>query len=127
MSEYDKDIKDLRLCLGKKMNRLKPATIVGIISTFVVVVGLTIATYSAGIDKREENTRYMITAEAGKVDTKLDNYCTKDKFHAVDKKLDVLEEKVGTIQTNIETLNKRSEKILDAVERLERRGRTSYD
>ena len=103
-------------CVKNKMNRLKPAAIIGIISIFLAAGGI----IGGGI-------RYMVLAEASKVEEKLNDCVEKDVFYAVDKKLGVVEERVKNIDSKVEKLNTRSEKVLEAIERMERKSNSSDD
>lgn len=131
MDEFDSNAckAEMKKCINTKMAKLKPATIVSIIAGLIVLIGLTTggiwAQYHAGVMERQENTKYMILAEAGKSREKLNDCVKKDTFHAVDKKLYGLETKVENINTKVEKLNERSEKVLEAIERMERRSNNS--
>lgn len=120
---------ELKTCINKKINKATIMWAVGIFMTaMLIVVGLVVASFRAGILERQENTRYMIIAEAGKVREKLNEYCKKDTFHQADKRLEVLETNVGhirddtkTLKNDVKELKDNSNAVLKAIQRMERR------
>lgn len=122
---------EMKKCINTKMTKLKPATIIGMISTSIVVIGLTsggvYSTFMYGVNERQANTKYMITAEATKVTEKLNEYCKKEKVYTIDKKLGILEEKLNNVDANVKKLDKRSEQMYEIMRKLERRGTYTGD
>jgi len=120
MPEFDTDKcrTELKGCINKKINK---ATIMWGLTGFLVIIGLVIGIYRSGVAGRQESTKYMIMAESKKVDQKLDNYCTKDKFHELDKNVGELKKDVEHIKNTTDDLKKITDRTLKIMERLERR------
>jgi len=120
IERIDKSVKDGIICSRGKMNKLKPSAVIGLISTFVVIIAMSsggiYASYRAGVEERQETVEYMILAEA-------DKYCKKEKVYEMDTKLNVLEEKTNNIEKTVIQLDDRSEKMYELIKDMERRDR----
>ena len=139
MVEIDFDPNKCKAEMNTKIHKkFEKKTVMWGVGLFLTVVFFTtlavIAAYDRGVKERSINVNYKIYAEAKKVEEKLETYCPKAIFHQADVRLQVLESNVGNIKEDVgelkdtvQELNKRNEKVLRAIERMEHRSMDSGD